>query len=574
MVTLRPDHPHPIASASRVTGSGGAIAFLKSLAASPERGVHRGSLDYVPYRSVHQDIKRSGLVRFLPTWRQRVGPPRVQLSPTFPLATAARPLEPEPLPSEPAPTRVVQNGGDNGPSSSDQSLLHRSTAPQGASHHLPSDFTVSGQAGDATPPAADTAVSAEASPNGSVTSSSIRSGNPFRPLTGSARRNPSGILYELERSRLLPPAHPSEGSSLAAVLGFGEKEASFAGYRLERGEPSPMAEQADDPWQDLPSLSTVTAELERPGNTGDAVRLLWEATAEMDTAEMDMDADLLASEVSPVEIEFRSRRRIRWSIVLAMALLVALLAVTAKIVTDLPARQAQEMEGQYVASAQQLRSSLGPLEQTLADGGLMSGSGLSILTDHLYTLESVARAAATLSAHELPGRSIPGSDQAVENLVLPRQLLESAAGNSLGITQRIGNAMTYSLAFSNVVDLPTLPEEASPAEAGAIADELSLSIAEIQVTLSGLPDDVFFQPYLDEASQTMRSLETSQADYIAALQTGDTAGASLAGESMRASVESLRSGLRLPLDHIRTWALMEIQETQETAGQIESLIAT
>lgn len=533
MVTLRPDHPHPIASAQRVGGSGGFVAFLKSLAAIPERGVHRGALGYVPYRSVHQDIKRSGVVRFLPTWRRRVGPPRLQLSPTFPLGTVARPLEPEPLPREPAP----------------------------------SEFTASGETGDATPPVADTAVSAQASPNGSLTSSSIRSRNPFRPLTAPARRNRSGILYELERSRLLPPAHPSEGSSLAAVLGFGEKEASFAGYRPERGERSPVAEQADDPWQDLPSLSTVTAELERPGNTGDAVRLLWEATAEMDVG-----ADLLESDISPVEIEFRSRRRIRWSIVLGMAVLVALIAATAKIVNDLPARQAQEMEGRYAASAQQLHSSLGPLEQTLAEGGLLSDSGLSTLTDHLYTLESVARAAATLASHELPGKSILGSDEAVASLVLPRQLLESAAGNSLGITQRVGNAMTYSLAFSTVADLPTLPEETSLAEADAIADQLSLSIAETQIMLSGLPDDVFFQPYLEEASQTMRSLEASQADYIAALRTGDRVAASLAGESVRASVESLRSGLRLPLDHIRTWALMEIQGVQATAGQIESLI--
>ena len=258
--------------------------------------------------------------------------------------------------------------------------------------------------------------------------------------------------------------------------------------------------------------------------------------------------------------------------VLSIAVLAALMAVTAKVIADLPAREAQEVKGQYAASAQRLDSSLGPLEQTLGEGGLLSDSGLSTLTDHLYTLESVARASASLASQELPSRSIFGSDDAVDELVLPSQLLGSAAGSSLEVTQRVGYAMTYSLALSEVLVLPGLPEEAPRTEADAIASALSLSIAEIQVTLSGLPDEVFLQPYLEEASQIMGSLEVSQADYIAALQTGDTIGAARAGQSMGTAIDDLRSGLRAPLDRIQTWAVVEIQEAQETIGQIESLI--
>ena len=554
MVTLRPDHPHPIASTGSVGGSSGVVAFLKALATSPERGDHRGSVSYVPYRSAHRDIRRSGLVRFLPTWSRRIGPPNfckgtpawsTGISPIPRRGTATAPLEPEAKPSEPAPADSAVSGktGDLVPA-----VKHPPSIPE---------FTA---------PASNTAP-AETRGNGSLTSPSIESGNSFRPPAAPAPRNRSGIMYELGRSRLLPPSHPSEGSSLAAVLGFGEKEASFAGYQPEREAPSSVAEPVKDPWQDLPSLSTVTAELERPGNTGDAVRLLWQATAEMD-----VDTDLLEDEVSSVEIDFRSRRRIRWSMVLSIVVLAALMAVTAKVIADLPAREAQEVKGQYAASAQRLDSSLGPLEQTLGEGGLLSDSGLSTLTDHLYTLESVARASASLASQELPSRSIFGSDDAVDELVLPSQLLGSAAGSSLEVTQRVGYAMTYSLALSEVLVLPGLPEEAPRTEADAIASALSLSIAEIQVTLSGLPDEVFLQPYLEEASQIMGSLEVSQADYIAALQTGDTIGAARAGQSMGAAIDDLRSGLRAPLDRIQTWAVVEIQEAQETIGQIESLI--
>ncbi|MCY4371562.1 MAG: hypothetical protein OXF41_19590 [bacterium] len=546
MVTLRPDHPHPITSARPVRETGGVLSFLKSLATSPERGSYRVDVGYIPYRSAHKDIKRSGVIRFLPTWRRRVGPPRFLLRPDSALGVAVPTLAPESQPPEPAPTdrATTRESGVRTPAVAAPPLIP-----------------------DATLPAADTAIIPESSGNGSLAASSNRYGNPFRPLPAPSSRRRSGVLYELERSRLLPPAHPSEGSSLAAVLGFGEKEASFAGVRPERGVPSPVAEQVSDPWQDLPSLSTVTSKFERPSNTGDAVRLLWEATAEMD-----VDTDLLANEVSPVEIEFRSRRRIRWSMVLSIAVLVALMAVTAKVVTDLPARQAQETAGQFAASTEGLLSSLGPLEQTLAEGGLLSDSGLSTLTDHLYTLESVARAAATLASQELPRQWILGSGEAVEELALPRQLLESAAGNALEITQRVGYAMTYSLALSEVLGLPDLPEEASRGEADTIANELSLSIAETQLTLSGLPDDILFQPYLEEASQIMSSLEAGQADYIAALRTGDSTGASRAGQSMVTAVEDLRSGLHAPLENTRTWALTEIHGIQETVGQIESLI--
>ena len=548
MVTLRPDHPHPIASARPAGGSSGVVAFIKSLATNPERGDHRATASYVPYQSAHRDINRSGLVRFLPTWSWRTGPPSFLLSPTLLHGIPAAPLEPvsRPKPSEPAATDSTAPGiaGDIAP----------------AFNHPPPIPAVR-------VPRSDTTVNTEAPANGSLTAPPIRSEHSFRPPAAPVSRHRSAILYEIERSRLLPPAHPSEGSSLAAVLGFGEKEASFAGYRSERETPGPAPEPVDDPWQDLPSLSTVTAKLERPGNTGDAVRLLWQATAEMDT-----DTDLLEDEVSSVEIDFRSRRRIRWSMVLGVAVLAALMAVTGKVVADLPARQAQELKGQYTESTQRLDSSLAPLERTLGEGGLLSDSGLSTLTDHLYTLESDARASASLASQELPRESVFGLGEAVDELVRPRQLLGSAAGGSLEVTQRVGYAMTYSLALSEVLELPGLPVKAPRTEADAIAAALSLSIADIRVTFNGLPDETFFQSYVDEASQIMTSLEVSQADYIAALETGDTMGASGARDSMGAAIENLRAGLRPPLERIQTWAIAEIQEAQETIGQLESLI--
>ena len=542
MVTLRPDHPSPIAVARVVQDLRN--TFFRSLTVTRQPGIHRALISRPVYRSSHQDIERSSLARFLPAWRYRVGPPVIQVSDAILIPPVAGPVGPIDPVSKPVPDTVGE-------------MRVSDPAP------------VADRRATSRPPSGNGKALRGISRDGSPTETLTRSWKPSRPAMLPRSRYSPAAVFELKRTQILPIAHPLDGSNLASLLGFGEQEASFVGYRPDRGRSSPSSESLDDPWRELPTLSMVASELDRPGNTGDAVKLLWEATAEMDV----YSSAVLTGEVAPVEMEFRSSRRIRWSVVLSTLVLVALVATTVKIITDLPERQAEAIEVQYGSAARRLSGSLTSLEQTLVEDGLNSGSGLSILTGHLSTLDSSARKAETLASQQLPSTPIVGTSDAVEGLVVPRQLLESASMHSLQVGQRLGYAMAYSLTLSETLELPQLPSEASLNEADAIAEQLSLSIAEMSVSLSELPDDAFFQDFRGQAPEVLGSIEVNQASYIAALRSGNSTAATNAAASMGASVNSLRDDVRLPLDNARTWALGEIHRIRESVSRVESLIA-
>ncbi len=362
------------------------------------------------------------------------------------------------------------------------------------------------------------------------------------------------FAYELARTWLMPQAHPSEGSSLTAILGFGETQASFADYRLDQSLPDSPPEPTDAHWRDLPSLSTVTRQLDRPGNTGDAVKLLWEASEQSEPA-----GGSIPSEFSPVEYDFRSKRRsFRWPMVIGIAVLLALMAATWLVITELPGRLVQEREVIFTESAEKLYGSLAPLHLTLSEGGLLDDSGLAALTDHIHALDEAARRAVTLTSLELPMTWIPGSNQAGDDLATTRRALEEAATRSLEVARRIGDGMAYSLSISEVLDFPDLPHSVALADADVIAMELSRSVAEARSTFDSLPEEDLFRPYVEQATRTMSLLEVSQADYVVALRTGDTLAAARAGDSISASAEDIRSGLDTPLDSLQEWAMMEI----------------
>lgn len=522
MVTLRPDHPHSIASARPLGDTSDATRTPGSVGAN-RRGRHRTRIGWNLYRSAHRDPERGGLARLLPSWRYR--PARSKPAPRdLPLPdTTPEPAPVSDLETTDLPTTVPSNGDrpvprtmtvDRPPDSSiDLPLARRSTAVPQPDHSY-------------------------------------------------------AAVTELTNSQLLPLAHPADGSSLAALLGFGETEASFGGDWMDGNGSNPAVEPADDPWNHLPSLSAVTADLDRPGNTGDAVKLLWDATAELD-----MDEGLLSNKLTDVQLRLRSSRRIRWSLVVSSALLALLIGVTVKVISDLPEREVGLREVQYAAAARQLSDALVPIEQSLGAEGLLSDSGLSTLTGQLNALDGAARASATLASEQLPRAPIVGSRLPIDELILPKRLLESASIQALGVGQRIGNAMTYSLLLSTAFDLPPLPAEAPLTEVDRIAEQLSISIAETRLDLTGLPDDPFFGTFRQQASDTVSMVEQAQADYIAGLRDGDTTRAAHASAEMHDSITILQEGLHVPLGQVQTWALGQIAQLRSTVTEIESIVA-
>ncbi len=346
------------------------------------------------------------------------------------------------------------------------------------------------------------------------------------------------------------------------MLGFGTHERVFASdLVLSNGSTSAN----DDPWADLLSLGAVTDEPKRSGaNTGDSVKLLWDATADAE-----VDRGLLADQISESGVPLGSTRRMRWSWVAGGVLLAVLVTATVKVVSDLPQRGAAERKDQYSVAAQQLSVSLTPIEQSFDADGLLSNAGLSSLTGDLNRLDGAARTAAMLAAEQLPTAPIIGSELLVEELGPPRTLLESASHRAANVGERMGDAIDYSLALLGAFDLPALPAQASQADVDRIAEQLSFSIAETRMELAELPDDPFFVTFRQQASDTMTMVEQAQADYITALRVGNTASASQASLVIQESIASMREGLRPPLEEVRTWALGQIAEIRTTVTDLE-----
>ena len=520
--------------------------FLRSLVSKSRRGRHRIRVSWSPYRSAHHDTSRSGFARFIPAWHHRPRP-----STELDLFVLVETPEPEER-DHPGPRLVVPDMTP--PDSGAQPEYVGDLESTELLVTIPSNGrpTAGPTIGPGPPP------SSLIDPPLTIRPAPSRRSDRSRPAT-----------KELTKSQLLPLAHPADGSSLAALFGFDETEASFGEDWKDNNGWKPAVEMVDDPWNDLPSLSTVTAELDRPGNTGDAVKMLWDATAELD-----MENGLLSDEVSHVQMPLRSSRRIRWSLVVSCALLAVLMGATVKVISDLPQRQAEVRQSEYAAAAGQLSGALIPVERSLGAEGLLNDSGLSTLTGQLNALDAAARASASLASERLPRAPIIGSRLPVDDLILPKQLLESASIQSISVGQRIDDARTYSLSLSTAFDLPPLPAEASLTEVDEIAEQLSLSIVETRVALTGLPDDPFFGVFRQQASDTVTMVERAQADYIAALRDGDAIAAADVSASMDASITILRDGLLVPLDQVQTWAVGQIAQVRGTVTEIESIVAT
>ena len=546
MVTLRPGHPHPLATARAADRLDGFVPFVRSVLSINRPGRHRIRMAWNSYRSRHEDRDRTGPIRFMPNW----GHP--QPSPELPTDTRSGP-EGTPTVEVPAmtdPLPVVREFSHTVTDLEPTSELP--LTPNGEQSQPRSN----GSAATAPGTDATTAFSSVPAP---LIETAVPVLAPERPS-----RPPARVLH---RSRLLPLAHPREGSSLAALLGFGAKEATFGGDLTKGNGRNPPSAPADDPWMDFPSLSTVTAELKRRGNTGDTVKLLWDATAELD-----LGRDLLPAEPDATRLPFRSPRRICWSLVISCALLMVLTAATVKVISDLPAREAEARQRQYAQATGRLQAAVNPIASTLSAGGLLTDSGLSTLTSQVSVLDTAARSSSTLAFEPLPKPPIIGSSLSVDELIVPKQLLESASLQAVAVSERMDDAMSYSLALSNAFSIPALPAAASPEELDRITEELSFTIAETRLILTGLPDDPLFGTFRQQAFDTVGALEAMQADYVTALREGDTEAAAGAGTEIEEYVTAVRDRIHSPLEQVQSWALGQIVEIRATLSDIESLV--
>ncbi|MDE0351574.1 MAG: hypothetical protein OXM57_02635 [bacterium] len=379
----------------------------------------------------------------------------------------------------------------------------------------------------------------------------------------SAAAGSTPAFSEVPETHLLPAAPSSEGSPLASLLGFGEVETSFDNRQTERTESFEQTTPDDEYWNQLPSLSSVTAEMNGPRNVGDAVKAMWDATSEWD-----MDSKLLSDDLPGMGTK---DRRGLWRMVAigaGLAIMVTLIGASYKTLTDMPVQAAAAREAQYTQSAQELFDTLGPVANSVYADGLSSDAGLSSLTSHLSDLDIAARRSASLAAEPLPSTPILGMTADINALAGPRDLLASGSAQALSIGQQIGDAMAYSLTMSLAFNLPELPEQAPPGQVDEIALQLSTSIAETSLLLARLPDDPVFEGFRQKATETVASVEQIQAEYISALRSGDATRAADVRNRLGGAISGLREELHVPMGEIKTWAVSRLDQVAAIVTQL------
>lgn len=528
MVTLKPGHPRPLARPARRPGKpDGAVEpagpVRKKGPARPARKPGRRRAKRRRYQPAHLDRRRGRLARLLlPAWGTRparpavpAGPPQTDDAPAPPRPRAAVQANQVPVREQQVPVR-------------EQEAEHRPEAAGRADGPPPSEAALTG-------------------------------------------------------IEMLPAADPGEGSSLSSLFGFSETSASLSGGRRQPGGGAPAAAAGagpdlppaaappGDPWAQILSLDKVSAGPARErGNTGDTIKRLWDASADID---MGGGLPPYGAPGEELEASMLSKRRFRWPLVISILVLAGLGAGAVKVLSDLPVREANAREEQYAAAAQRLSGAFLPVEEALAAGGWTDDSGLSTLTSRLNTLDGAARAAAVVASEQLPSAPLVGSKAPIEELAQPKQLLEWASVQALGVGQQVGNAMAYSISLTAVSNLPSLPAEAPREEVGGIAEQLSLSIAGSRQALASLPEDPLFGDYRQQASEAVTMVENTQADYIAALLEGSPDRAAAASGAMHDAVSGLRSALDAPLGQVQTWALERITKMRAAVTELERITA-
>lgn len=392
-------------------------------------------------------------------------------------------------------------------------------------------------------------------------------GNRPRPANGSSPASANGApgrkaaappAAYVDYGDLLPTAHPADGGMLATLLGFDEHSARFVTAVGENGWENPQA--APSAWDMLPSLDDVSADPVQPdgraGNTGDAVKRLWDATEQMDLSPRH-NPDYLA----PVDHMSRPRR-MRWPLILAAAVVLAAGVFVARELTSRSTEAVSARQAEHAAAAQTLASSLQPLELRLASittAGGWDEDVLSGLAGELGRLDGAARRAVTLSEEDLPDSPLPLSSGAPEELAAGRETLGRISTRAIILEQRLAAMVAYVQPWGRAFNLPELPERVdSPQEAGAVSSALNESIVGSRAILDGLPDNPDFAAHRIEAAGALTQLESLQDDYLTALRTGDAIGAGTAARNLNQRTIALDESLAWHRGPIIEWAQGEI----------------
>lgn len=373
------------------------------------------------------------------------------------------------------------------------------------------------------------------------------------------RPSPAPAAVYVDHSDLLPTAHPADGGMLATLLGFDEHPARFVTAVGEDGWENPHAPPSA--WDLLPSLDDVSPDQEAPdgrdGNTGDAVKRLWDATEQMDLSPR-RNPDILQP------VDHLNRRRLRWPLILGVLIILAGGVFVGRELTKRSTQAVSARQAEHIAAAENLDSTLQPLELRLASitaqGGL-DEAVLSGLAGELGRLDGAARQTLALAGQDLPDSPLLGSSAPAEELTAGQATLGRVSTRALIMEQRLAEMVAYAQPYSRAFNLPAMPERAaSAAELDAITGALNRTVVESRAVLDDLPGNPDFIAHRTEALSSMALLETWQGDYVNALRSGDEAGAGAAARNINQLTIALDQSLAWHRGPVLEWAQGEISD--------------
>lgn len=448
-----------------------------------------------------------------------------------------------------SPDTVGQDAGDRGVGN----WPDPAPAPDG---QLPLNATVPSDPNGGKPARRRTPRHKHPSPNGAG-SRNGKGGAPSSRNGANGRRAPAPAAVYVDHSDLLPTAHPADGGMLATLLGFDEHPARFVTAVGENGWENPTAPQSA--WDLLPSLDDVAPDQEAPtgrdGNTGDAVKRLWDATEQMD-----LSPRRNPDHLQPVD--HLNRRRMRWPLILGVLVILAGGVFVGRELTSRSTQAVAARQAKHVAAAEKLDSTLQPLELRLASitaqGGL-DEAVLSGLAGELGRLDGAARQTLALAGQALPDSPLLGSSAPAEELTAEQETLGRVSTRALIVEQRLAAMVAYAQPYSRAFNLPAMPERAaSSAELDAITGDLNRAIVESRAVLDDLPDNPDFTAHRKDALSYMALLENGQSDYVNALRSGDEAGAGAAARNIEQLTITLDQSLAWQRGPVLEWAQGEI----------------
>jgi hypothetical protein len=280
-------------------------------------------------------------------------------------------------------------------------------------------------------------------------------------------------------------------------------------------------------------------------NTSEMVGQLW--TAGDSTPPLDVwTPDAMNRQIS-------STRHFRWTSLLGIVAVVALIVVGLVLLPTITQRRADDHRDMFTAALSELRAEL-PGTQTslaIATDPTSTSADLAGLATQLTVLTAKASSVDAAAQQDLPAAPPLTSRGPIDELEPLRQRIEPLGSAANTIQRRIANLVAYRTLMEGFLDVPDLPIAADSSGQAELRVILAAAQADSAAVLAGLPDDVALADHRAQARTLNERFATWQVDYLESLRTEDSVAARTLLAELGDGLTALDNQLVNPLAQIR-----------------------